>query len=302
MQGILNVVAVVFLLSPTLVGSSAPAEEPGDIRGVQADLRTPAMSTEEPGPGRRVRDVLPGFEDTGLYHALYLPTDWTPGRRYPVIVEYPGNGPYRNGFGDTCTGRPEHGNLGYGISGGTGFVWVCLPFVSDSGEDVQLQWWGDVPASVRYCTRVVRRVCQSFGGDPGALLLAGFSRGAIACNYIGLRDDSVAGLWLAFVAHSHYDGVRAWPYADSDRGSAQGRLERLRGRPQFICHEGSTAATREYLVGTGIKAPFTFVALPYRNHTDTWVLRDIPERRRLRDWVRSVIEERGGAAAGRRVP
>ena len=302
MQGPGAMAAAATLLSSTMVVSCVQAEELGDIRDVQADLHTPAMSAEEPGPGRRVRDTLPGLEGTGLYHVLYLLTDWTPGARYPVIVEYPGNGPYRNGHGDVCTGRPEHCNLGYGISGGTGFVWVCLSFVSDGGEEVQLQWWGDAEASVRYCKRVVDRVCRAFGGDRGAVILAGFSRGAIACNYMGLRDDSIAGLWLAFVAHSHYDGVRVWPYADSDRRSALRRLVRLRGRPQFISHEGSVAATQEYVLGTGVEAPFTFVPLPYRNHTDTWVLRDVPERRRLREWLRSVLEGREGAPAGDGAP
>ncbi|MHC4200692.1 MAG: hypothetical protein ACYSU0_11930, partial [Planctomycetota bacterium] len=136
--------------------------------------------------------------------------------------------------------------------------------------------------------------CRDYGGDPAAVLIAGFSRGAIACNFIGLHDDEIAGLWRGFIAHSHYDGVRKWRYPGSDRRSAAERLKRLRGRPQFVSHEGSVEATRKYLEGTRTDGAFTFLALPYRNHTDSWVLRDIPERKALREWVGRVLAIAGG--------
>ena len=91
------------------------------------------------------------------------------------------------------------------------------------------------------------------------------------------------------MAHSHYDGVRAWPYPDSDWASTLACLRRLRGRPQFISHEGSTRATRAYLTEASVARTCTSADLPYRSHTDRWVLRDIPERRRLREWVASAL-------------
>jgi hypothetical protein len=45
-----------------------------------------------------------------------------------VIVEYAGNGNYSNASGDVSRGVPEGSNLGYGISGGKGFVSVCAPY------------------------------------------------------------------------------------------------------------------------------------------------------------------------------
>jgi len=36
---------------------------------------------------------------------------------------------------------------------------------------------------------------------------------------------------------------------------------------------------------------FTFQALPFPEHTDTWVLRDIAERKLLRDWFEHVLKE-----------
>jgi len=68
----------------------------------ETDLTVPAMTTEAPGAGRRVKMTLPAYRGTEVYHALYLPSDWQAGRRYPVIVEYAGNGSYSNRYGDVC--------------------------------------------------------------------------------------------------------------------------------------------------------------------------------------------------------
>jgi hypothetical protein len=265
-----------------------------DLSSVAPDLTTPPMITGIPVPGRRVRQVAPGYEGAGVYHALYLPEDWQPGRRYPVIVEYAGNGPYRSEYGDFSPGTVEGSNLGYGISGGKGFIWVCMPYVNTTDKRNQLWWWGDVQATVDYCKRVVRSVCERYGGDSGAVILAGFSRGAIACNYIGLHDDAIADTWLAFVAYSHYDGVRTWDYPASDRASALERLRRVKGRAVFICRENSVQETREYVAATRVQASFTFVTIPFRNHNDAWALRDISERRELRSWLRDVLVKRPG--------
>lgn len=281
-------------LAMLTAGSALHAAGLPDIREVPQDLVTPGMTTGEPVPGKRVRQSAPGYEGTAVHHALYLPTDWRKGGRFPVIVEYAGNGPYRNRFGDKCTGKVEDCNLGYGVSAGKGFIWVCLPYVSRDRKRNQLQWWGDVAATVDYCKKAVRAICRDYGGDPAAVFIAGFSRGAIACNFIGLHDDEIAGLWRGFIAHSHYDGVRKWRYPGSDRRSAAERLKRLRGRPQFVSHEGSVEATRKYIESARVDGAFTFQALPYRNHTDSWVLRDIPERKALREWVARVLKDAPG--------
>ena len=138
---------------------------------------------------------------------------------------------------------------------------------------------------------MVAEVCATYGGDPKAVFIAGFSRGWIACNYIGLHNDGIAALWRGFLCHSHYDGVRTWGYAERDRASAAVRLARLKGRPQFISHEGLTAETRTYLTNACPVGHYTFVPLPYRNHTDAWTLRDIPERAALRAWLAETLKE-----------
>lgn len=247
------------------------------------------MEPGEPAPGRRAAVRLPAHAGTGLYHAVYLPAEWTARSRLPVIVEYPGNGPYADAHGDTSSGLLEDTALGWGMSGGRGWIWLSLPFVAADGRGQQRQWWGDRAATSAYARAAVAQACERFGGDPSAVVLAGFSRGAIACNYIGLGDDAVASLWRAMVVHSHYDGVRRWGYPDDDRAAAIARLRRLAGRPQFISHEGDVGATRDWLAASGVPGDYTCVAIPFRNHSAGWVLRDLPQRRQLRAWLTRVL-------------
>jgi hypothetical protein len=263
--------------------------EPPNLNAIPSDLAVPQTANGPPAAGQRVKQANPGYEGSDLFHVLYLPADWQPDSKYPVIVEYPGNGGYKNSLGDVCTGKPEDCKLGYGLSGGRGMIWVCLPFVNRDEKKHQLNWWGDPDATADYCVQTVKRICGEFGGDPAAVILTGFSRGAIACNYIGLRNDEIAGLWRAMLPHSHYDGVRKWPHADSDAASAAARLARLRDRPQFISQETSVEATRALLKQHAANGNFTFLALPYPNHSDEWVLKDIPERAQARAWLAKVL-------------
>jgi hypothetical protein len=274
--------------------SRASAEMP-DISSVPADLAVPETTQESPASGKRVRQTLPAWEHTSVYHALYLPTDWKPGANYPVIVEWTGNR-YQSPSGDTSPGTPEGAKLGYGITGGAGCLWISLPYVDQTGTRNVSTWWGTAPTydpgpTIAYCREAVRYVCESFGGDSTRVFLAGFSRGAIACNYLGLHDDDIARLWRGFICYSHYDGVRSWPYPDSDPQSAKLRLQRLHGRPQFICAEGSGAEeTRNFLSKTtALKGEaLTFCSTGFKNHNDAWILRPSDARAKLREWFKKL--------------
>lgn len=270
---------------------SAMAVDYPDIHTAPADLSIPPIEAGLPRAGARVAVTPPEYKDTAVHHILYLPVNWRPNTKYPVLVEYAGNGDYRNKYGDVSTGEVEGSKLGYGISGGRDYIWLCLPYVGEDGKHNQLVWWGDVEATVKYAKREVVRVCEQWGGDPDKIILCGFSRGAIACGYIGLHDDEIAALWRGFIPYSHYDGVREWPYPDSDKASARVRLQRIAGRPSFVIDTDVTT-TRAYIESTGIKAPFTFHTLPFRNHNDAWTLRDIPARRAVRHWLEEILKQR----------
>jgi len=283
------------------ISITSSGQELPDIRTVAADLSVPELQSGPPAAGVRVQATLPAWQETGVYHVLHLPTNWDArGDRLPVLVEWAGNGGYSNAYGDTCDGRPEGCKLGYGLSAGRDYIWLCLPYVNAAGDALALKWWGDAPnydpqPTLAYCRTAIDLVCREYHGDPAKVVLCGFSRGAIACNYLGLHDEPTADLWCGFLAYSHYDGVRNWPFPDSDRAAARARLQRLAQRPQLICSEGNgTAATREYLNSPELSGlvdmhKMTFVDTGFRNHNDAWILRPSAAREVARRWVRETV-------------
>jgi hypothetical protein len=267
----------------------ASAVKPGrkfpPIKTVSRDLTVPALVDASPAPGKRVKVFAAEYKGTKVFHTLYLPTDWKKGGQYPVIMEYAGNSRTAEG----CS-------LGYGISGGQGVIWVCLPYVHKDHKQQQNKWWGDVDATVRYCKETVASVCKEYGGDSKAVFLTGFSRGAIACNFLGLHDDEMASLWAGIIAHSHYDGLIRWSYPGSDKAQATQRLQRLKATPQFISNEHSAKAngmsvekTRSFVQKAYPSGNYTFQPLAFYDHTDEWVLRDVPSRKAVRKWFAGVV-------------
>ncbi|NNJ27380.1 hypothetical protein [Alienimonas chondri] len=275
-----------------LTGAAAPAACGGDFVAPET-LVTPAMTDDAPAAGRSVRQTAPEYAGTAVYHALYLPIDWTPDGVYPVIVEYTGNKYPACG----STGEAKDANLGYGLTGGKGFIWVSMPYVARDGRRNEVTWWGDRQATVDYCKRNVPRICAQFGGDPDRVFFCGFSRGAIAAGYIGLADDEIASLWRGMFTHDHFDGDRTWPYPDSDRDAALVRLSRLNGRPALASGAGT-----EFLREHPRLATFTLLRPPVAEifdipeggvihpHTDLWMHRDSPSRDRARAWLKRHSE------------
>jgi hypothetical protein len=269
------------------------------------DLVTPAMTDGLPGAGLRVRRVAPEYEGTDVYHSLYLPVDWKPGGRYPVIVEYTGN-KFPPGKG---SGEVKDANLGFGMSGGRGFIWVVMPYVAKGRKENAVTWWGDRQATVDYCKTNLPRICEGFGGDPDNVFVCGFSRGAIGSSYIGLADDEIASLWKGLFTHDHFDGHRTWGYAEDDRAAALARLARLEGRPVLVCGQPEANAREGYLEHHLDLADFTFLDVPVPEifdipegpvihpHTDLWMHRDSIYRRQARAWLREVLSRapRNGA-------
>ncbi|HCZ01882.1 MAG TPA: hypothetical protein DHV39_00510, partial [Verrucomicrobiales bacterium] len=145
-----------------------------NLNDLPALFELPSVVNDLPAPGRRVNQVTSGWGDAGAHHALYLPNDWDADRKWPIIVEYPGNGGYSNQLGDVSDGTVEGCQMGYGLSQGDGFIWISMPFVTQAGS-VSLHWWGDVEKTKRYCIETVRQVCLNFNGDSERVILAGFS-------------------------------------------------------------------------------------------------------------------------------
>ena len=256
------------------------------------DLITPVMAEGLPAPGKRVRQVAPEYKGTQVYHSLYLPIDWKKGNSYPVLVEYTGNKFPACG----SSGEVKGANLGYGLSGGKGFIWVSMPYIQKGKKENAVTWWGDRQATIEYCKVNLPRICEEFGGDPDNLFICGFSRGAIACSYIGLADDKIASFWKGMITHDHFDGQKKWGYPESDRSSALKRLGRLKGRPTLVCGNAN-----DYLKKHPKLGDFTFLPVPVgrifnipdgpviHTHTDLWAHRESPTRQTARSWLQKQI-------------
>jgi parallel beta-helix repeat protein len=267
-----------------------------DVHLVPRDIFPPALSEGGPAPGKRVKIQLPSFKNTKAYHCLYLPVDWKPGAKYPVIVEFPGNGPFRSRFGDLSGGLPEDCHLGFGVSGGNAIV-LSLGYL-DARKEMQPtgSWWGDVLATLDYTKKAVRDVTENYGGDPRSILLAGFSRSAIGASFVGLHDDEIATLWAGILC---YDGWEQADYIKSDTyrfdkssygydptdengTGVETRFERIAGRP--VCIIGGVGDSKKLNAKHGF--PLVYFSKTHRNHNTSWSLRCTPEREFVRRWLR----------------
>ena len=293
--------AVMDIRQVRLVPVAALSNEPRDMRDVAPDMVGPPPTDAEPAPGRRSDQRVSGFESSTVQHTLYLPTNYGGNQKWPILVEWTGNGPLRNDHWDGLSGHPAAGQLGYGLAGSHGAICLSLPFLSGDGKSVVRQWWGDAPtydpaATVRYMKQAIAETCEKYNGDPSRVILVGFDRGSIAVNAVGLSSDEAAGLWKAAVCFSHYDGVGNWPFAKSDPASATERLKRLGSRPQFIISESPTAGpalsdqARDFIEKSGVTGDFTFATTGFFNHNDRWALRPSPARTQLREWLAKQMQ------------
>jgi predicted esterase len=278
-----------------------------------ATAAPPPVTNDAPAAGKRVRVTTPGAGYAGnakVYHTLYLPTDWVPRQKYPVIIEYGGNG-----------WTVEANKLGYYQSGGIGFIWVSAPNIDqnstlgDKSDDFNTtSWWGSegrnaigAADDAAYTKATVIDLIENYGGDHSRVFVTGFSRGAVACGNLGRLDDSMSDIWLAFLPHSHHD---AW----FDNGT---RTDRIKGRASFITYGendgggGNSRKGTDWLNTRGF--PVESYELAGTVHTDEWItdtsaplassLSDTGHplvtdvRARLRTWLGEVSANRPGTSS-----
>jgi hypothetical protein len=245
-------------------------------------LEVPELEDAPPGPGKRVRYRLAGDEGSGIYSVLHLPADWRPGKTYPVVVEYPGN----VFFAPACysTGLPDQCVIGYGMTQGRGAICLGLPFVDRAGGRVVENGWGNADETADHAGRLVAEVCSRFGGERENIVLTGFSRGAIACGYIGLRSEGIAALWKGFHACQHYDGD-GWNGA-----TLQGALERagrFRGKAVF---QTDNPREKFQAVMDVMNTQVTWADSGLGFHSTAMFLDDRPSTRQLRAWFWKLVE------------
>jgi hypothetical protein len=135
----------------------------------------------------------------------------------------------------------------------------------------------------------VRAVCESWGGDPSAVILTGFSRGGLAASLVGLSDPATADIWLAMHAVQGGDGFGPNRYT---RFNALQRARRLMGRPVFLT---DTDAWVSVLAQAGQNV--TSAASNMGAHTDVMFLDDRPSTVQAREWLASVVMKKPGTKA-----
>ena len=241
----------------------------------------PPLRDAPPSAGQRVRYRLAEDEGTGLYSVLHLPADWRPGAAWPLIVEFPGN----IFFDVACysTGRPDQCVIGHGIARGRGAICLSLPFVDRARRAIAEDGWGDPEATAAYAVRMVGKVGDKFGADLRNVLLTGFSRGAIACGFIGLRDDRIATLWKGFHMCQHYDGD-GW-----NRATMEGALERaLRFRGRAVFHTDNDERAVQPVIAA-MQTQATYARSGLGAHATAMFLDDRPSTRQLRQWFADLV-------------
>ena len=246
-------------------------------------LDVPEMTEGDPQAGRRVRYSRDSLTDQEIYCTLYLPSNWESGKKYPVIAEYPGN-LFFNSKKCWSTGRPEQCVMGYGITKGVQAIWVSLPFVSH-GKIAESGFGShEGKDTADFTIDILNDICTCWGGDKRNIFLCGFSRGAIACGYIGLRDDKIARLWKGFVACQHYDGSN---WRESNMHDAIQRAPRFHGKAIFQID--NSAEKYAFVVdATDPSVQWTWATSGLGYHATAMFLDKRPLMMQLQQWFQTV--------------
>ena len=257
------------------VGTAPPWQRP------PARLDVPPVTNAESAPGTRVRYRMAGDEQNSIYSVLNLPKDWQPGKKYPVVVEYPGN----IFFVPTCysTGQPDQCVIGYGMTKGQGAICLGLPFIDRANGTIVESGWGNADDTADYAVGMVEEICTRFGGDRENIVLTGFSRGALACGYIGLRNDRIASLWKGFHACQHYDGD-GWRGATMD--GAIERAARFKGKAVF---QTDNSQPKFQPVMDAMKTEVMWADSGLGAHATAMFLDNRPSTKQLRQWFRKLV-------------
>lgn len=259
----------------------------------------PPLTNDEPAAGLRVRMVLPEYDGHDLFHALYLPTNWQQGERYPVIVEYAPNfyPPL------ALSGEVEDTLMGFYQSGGEDFIWVTMPFVHHLANPIRhaVWWWGSAGApfdpvgqtlAAEYSKAAILDILENYGGDHANVFVTGFSRGAIGCGYIALADEEISDIWAGFLPFSHHDGGTFTP------DPTLARLGRVADRPSFISwgqfDDGKPNSQTGAMLLTSLGFPVQTLEIPGIGHSDLWIIDHSIEREIMRAWLQNQINDNPG--------
>ncbi|TYA78706.1 alpha/beta hydrolase family protein [Seonamhaeicola marinus] len=248
-------------------------------------LDVPEMKIGLPKAGQRVQYKLDKDSLKDFYSVLYLPENWKANRlkKYPVIVEFPGNVFYvRNCY---STGRPEDCVIGYGMSKGKEAIWISMPFVDYKTNAIAENGWGHPDDTADYTIKMVQEVIAKFNGDKDNIIITGFSRGAIACGFIGLRNDTIASLWKGMHCCQHFDGD-GW--GGATEVDAKARLNRLGAISVFQTDNDKTKLKN---LLKEVNATVIYESSGLNAHACDMFLDNRASTQKLRQWFTTLISE-----------
>jgi hypothetical protein len=166
---------------------------------------------------------------------------------------------------------------------GEGAICLGLPFIDRKTGSIAESGWGNADDTAEYAIRMVEEVCTKFHGDRPNVVLTGFSRGAIACGYIGLRNDRIAALWKGFHACQHYDRD-GWNGATMD-GALQ-RARRFTGKAVF---QTDNSEEKPQTVMDAMHTGVIFVRSGLGAHACAMFLDSRPSTQQLRQWFWDLV-------------
>jgi len=228
---------------------------PAEVAVGQASQTQPALA-----PGREFKVIDPDSGESG-YYLLYVPEDYRPDRRWPVVVYYHG-----------LNGLPQT-DLFRSALGGKGFLVVAMEYYKRGMEGYQYMTTEDV--------RILHHVLDSLGKkvriDRTRLFVAGFSKGGFYAS--GLLCE-LPRFWRGAVILGA--GMRSEP----------AHPDALAGKPIFI-----GCGTRDFLVKNVTEAADTYRRLGCDVTFESWPDRghSVPEDNGIGRWLLQHAYEDGPA-------
>jgi len=269
---------LIFLLATIICTVRCYSQE----RGTKI-LIVPEVEEGIPEAGKRVKIHLPEYPEA--YYVLFLPYNFTHTAQFPIIFESPGNI-----YNEISDGLPDSACLGYGISFGMDYIWVCVPFIDDTGHIVRSYWGKNPSSTVDFWLAVLNDLNARFRIDSDKIVLSGFSRGAVSTSYIGNYNDEISSKWSAYFAHSHFDGC-----CQTLLGNTDERISRIQKKKVLISVGGHDIAKKcsrgsyEKLLKGGYDV--TFIEVPGLEHSPFWILEDSEVAEEARNWLRNLFTE-----------
>jgi hypothetical protein len=177
--------------------------------------------------------------------------------------------------------------MGYGISSGKGVIWVSLPFVDRKTGGIAENAFGSRAGTdtIAHAQATMDDICANWGGDHDQLFICGFSRGSIACGYIGLANDEIAALWKGIIGCQHYDGSR---WNQSNIAGAVARAPRFRGRAIFQV-DNSEERYSSVQEATLPEVEWTWRKSGLGYHATAMFLDDRPLMIEIRQWFQDLL-------------